>query len=88
MLASTSALPLSDVMSTLKSSWCAIVRSYHFRRSLERSLGLVCRNDWKALFAAVIASVASLLVNSQHLPMFSSVVGAIDSESIQRLPGD
>ena len=53
--ASVFGLPFSQTMSVVRSSMFSIMRSYHFRKSFDRSRPVFLRKDGNAVAAALMA---------------------------------
>ena len=62
-------LPCSAVMMMARSSWFAIIRSYHLRRTWARSLAVLARQAGKARFAASMAARVSAAENAGTVPI-------------------
>jgi hypothetical protein len=72
-------LPCSLVMSTARSSWFSIMRSYQRRMMLHRSLPVFERHAGQAASAASMARRVSSALREGTVPMISPVAGLLTS---------
>jgi hypothetical protein len=68
-VASANGFPFSHVISRAKSSLFSTIKSYHFRRSFDRSRPVFLRKDGNAAAAASMAVWVSAASNSGTVPM-------------------